>query len=433
MEPLRIGVVGAGTAGAAAAVLLARAGHAVTMFERVAVPGPVGAGITLQPTGQAVLARLGLLDAIAARATRVDGLLCRRPDGRPVVDLRYADVSPELHGYGLHRGVLFEALVAAARAEPRVALRCGIAIASTALDGAGRWLVTGDGARHGPFDLVVAADGSVSALHASAGVPVRARPYPWGALWFVAVDRGTTLTADRQVVQVVDGPRRMFGLLPTGRAPRGDDLVVSVFWSIRADRVAALRARGLAAWRAEALALHPGAGPIVEQITDLGQLAFTQYRDVRMRRWHGERIVFVGDAAHATSPQLGQGANLALWDAMCLADALADARGGVAAALAAYTAARRRHLEYYQLATRALTPFFQGDSRLLGWVRDAVFPTSRWLAPLRRRMVRTMAGLDRGIVRRPIAVDALRRLALPPPGADRVRDHDPPGLVPDGE
>jgi 2-polyprenyl-6-methoxyphenol hydroxylase-like FAD-dependent oxidoreductase len=198
----------------------------------------------------------------------------------------------------------------------------------------------------------------------------------------------------------------MFGLLPTGRAPRGDDLVVSVFWSIRADRVAALRARGLAAWRAEALALDPRTAPILDQITDLAQLAFTQYRDVRMRRWHGDRIVFIGDAAHATSPQLGQGANLALWDAMCLGDAFTEAPRDVAAALAAYTQARRRHLNYYQLATRLLTPFFQGDSRVLGAVRDLVFPISRWLAPLRRRMVRTMAGLDRGIVRRPIALAA---------------------------
>jgi 2-polyprenyl-6-methoxyphenol hydroxylase-like FAD-dependent oxidoreductase len=308
--------------------------------------------------------------------------------------------------------VLFEALLAAARAEPRIALHCGVAIASTALAEGARWLIGDDGARHGPFDLVVAADGSLSELHASGGVPVRARPYPWGALWFVAVDRGNTLTADRRVVQVIDGPRRMFGLLPTGRAPRGDDLVVSVFWSIRADRVAALRARGLGAWRAEALALDPRTAPILDQITDVAQLAYTQYRDVRMRRWHGDRIVFIGDAAHATSPQLGQGANLALWDAMCLADALADDRDDAAAALAAYSAMRRRHLNYYQLATRALTPFFQSDSRLLGWVRDLVFPTSRWLAPLRRRMVRTMAGLDRGIVRRPIPLEDLRRLAL---------------------
>ena len=55
--------------------------------------------------------------------------------------------------------------------------------------------------------------------------------------------------------------------------------------------------------------------------------------------------------------------------------------------LGAYTAARRRHLDYYQFATRALTPFFQGDSRILGWLRDLAFPLSAWLGPLRRRMV----------------------------------------------
>ena len=125
------------------------------------------------------------------------------------------------------------------------------------------------------------------------------------------------------------------------------------------------------------------------------------------------------NAAHATSPQLGQGANLALWDAMCLTDALSEERGSLAAALAGYTAVRRRHLNYYQLATRALTPLFQSDSRALGVVRDLAFPISRWLAPLRRRMVRTMAGLDRGIVRRPIALDELRRLALPQPAGER--------------
>ena len=392
---MRIAVVGCGTAGAAAALFLARAGHEVTVLERVPDPGPVGAGITLQPTGQAVLARLGLLAPVLARGARLDRLICRTLGGRTVVDLRYADVDSELFGLGLHRGVLFETLFGAVRAEPGVTLRCGVAVDSL------REL-----AGH---DLVVVADGAVSELHDDTAIPHRIRPYPWGALWFVAAD--PERRHDGELVQVVDGARHMCGLLPTGDGPGGR--VVSLFWSLRADRVDAWRAAGLAAWKAEVLRFAPGAGFVLDQITDASQVLFTRYRDVRMRRWHDPGLVFLGDAAHATSPQLGQGANLALWDAMVLADCLAA--HPLETALAAYTRARRHHLGYYQLATRALTPFFQGDSRLLGWLRDLVFPASRWLGPLRRRMVRTMVGIDRGILRRPMPLAEVKAHLLRPP------------------
>src|SRR5690349_16927945 len=100
----RVGVVGCGTAGAAAAILLARAGCHVTVLERVPEPGPVGAGIMIQPTGQAVLARLGLLDAIAAKGARIDRLWFRTHTGRTLVDLHYAQVDQAWFGIGLHRG-----------------------------------------------------------------------------------------------------------------------------------------------------------------------------------------------------------------------------------------------------------------------------------------------------------------------------------------
>lgn len=408
-----IAVVGAGTAGAAAATLLARAGHPVTVFERVADPKPVGAGITLQPTGQVALARLGVLDAITARAARIDRLTAMRANGKPLIDLSYGDVDPRLFGLGTHRGVLFETLLDALRGAG-AQLRCDTPIVTTDADAQGRWLVDNRRGRHGPFDLVVAADGCVSELHA--GAPqLQDRHYPWGALWVVADDRG--FAAEQRIWQIVDGCHTLLGFLPTGMGPgrplaggRADVGVVSMFWSIRADRVEAWRAAGLANWRDRVLRLEPRAESILDTVEDIERVVFTRYRDVTMYPWHGDRIVFIGDAAHAMSPQLGQGANLALVDAVALADALA-AHEDVKHALAAYSAARRRHLAFYQFMTRMLTPLFQGDSRMLGWLRDRLFPTSRWLRFVRYRMTRAMVGIDRGLLRRPFPLgDIVRQL-----------------------
>ena len=130
-----------------------------------------------------------------------------------------------------------------------------------------------------------------------------------------------------------------------------------------------------------------------------------RYRDVQMAHWCDRGVVFIGDAAHATSPQLGQGANLALVDALVLADCV-RAAPSIDAALAAYTRVRapHLHLRYYQRMTRWLTPFFQSSSRLGGWLRDWTFPIANALPPLRELMIATMAGVGQGFV---------RRLALP--------------------
>ena len=411
-RPLRIGIVGAGTAGSASAILLGRAGHTVKILECVANPGPVGAGITLQPTGQMALARLGLLAEVEARGARIDRLHCVRRDGKTLVDLAYADVDPRLYGLGIHRGVLFETLFAAARAAGAT-ITCGIKVARTEIAGDTRVLVDDRGERHGPFDLVIAADGSACELNDCAS-RVRSKPYPWGALWVVVDDPG--FAASRTLHQRVDGARHLLGFLPTGMAPGRDGPVVSMFWSLRVDRLDAWRAAGLTPWRDEVLRLDPRAEPILATLSDLEPVLFSRYRDVSMYPWHGERIVFLGDAAHAMSPQLGQGANLALMDAVVLADTIAASPDDVPRALAAYTAARRRHLGFYQFATRALTPLFQSDSRLLGWLRDRVFPHSRWFGYFRHRMVRCMVGADRGLLRTPMSLSSL------PPGDPDVRD-----------
>ncbi len=115
------------------------------------------------------------------------------------------------------------------------------------------------------------------------------------------------------------------------------------------------------------------------------------YGDVRMSRWHDDGIVVLGDAGHAMSPQLGQGVNLALADAACLARCIAS--HPLPAALRQYQRRRLLTLCYYQYATRWLTPWFQSDHQWLTPLRRIFFAIAGSIPVARRVMTLSMAGL----------------------------------------
>ena len=400
MKRLDVGVIGCGTAGPAAALFLAEQGHAVTIYERVAEPRAVGAGIILQPTGQAVLKRLGLFDHIERRAARLDGLIVHRAGRKPLIELSYDRVSPSYFGFGLHRGVLFEALFDAAKKHPNITMRLGVT-GDGLLRGPRRsfYVVDDHGERLGPHDLIIAADGAKSRFRDDTGLLRSAKPYPWGALWYLADDPEKRFKG--KLFQFVSGTRRMLGLLPTGQGPEMDGSgsatnKLSVFWSIDASEVAVFRAAPLDEWKEEVLSMAPEAGFALDQIHSKQELLFSQYHDVVMAPWHTRAVVHLGDSAHATSPQLGQGANLALWDAMVLADCVREERSELCVALANYSAMRRSHLGYYQFATRALTPFFQSNHDVLGVLRDFAMPLASKIGFVNRAMVLGMTGTAAG-------------------------------------
>jgi 2-polyprenyl-6-methoxyphenol hydroxylase-like FAD-dependent oxidoreductase len=422
MRPLDVGVIGCGTAGSAAAVFLARAGHTVTVYERVANPGPVGAGITIQPTGLHVLHRLGAYEYVVARGARIERLLCETPSHKTIVDLAYGTLGEGLFGVGLHRGALFESLLTLVRREP-ITMRAGVEIVDLARAGAGkRWMLDVNGDRHGPHDLVVVADGARSQLRDDTSTSKRIERYPWGALWFVAKDRRDQRDARTKVLhQIVRGSQTFLGFLPTGlgpsstagvtpsRAEGSGEPLVSLFWSLRGDAFEAWRARGLAAWKEELLSLSPECEPLVSQIEDVDQVLFAAYHDIVMHRWTTRNVVYLGDAAHATSPQLGQGCNLALWDAMTLADVLLAEPHSLQVALDRYSRERRDHLAFYQFATRWLTPFFQGDHAILGQLRDLGMPLLGKLSLTNRLMTLAMLGVIDGFTGRTLSLELPER------------------------
>src|SRR6187549_1699018 len=219
MRVLDVGIIGCGFAGAATAALLGRAGHQVTVYEEFAEPSAVGAGIVLQPTGLAVLAELGVLGRVIERGARLESLHCVTPEKQDVFRLDYAQLHPALFGLGMHRGALFQILHELAVAAG-ICLRRATSVGrvlerpskAQVLDDAGRAI-----AEH---DLVVIANGARSDLRRGSGLLRRERPYPWGALWFVARDPSHFYR--NRLRQIANGTRHMLGLLPTGLGPRGE-------------------------------------------------------------------------------------------------------------------------------------------------------------------------------------------------------------------
>lgn len=365
MGSLDIAIAGCGPGGLAAALLLRRDGHRVTVFERFETPGPIGSGLMIQPTGFAVLEQLGLADVVLQRGARIDRLIGQAEAAGPIVlDVRYAALGrPSAFGIGIHRASLFGLLHDAAIAAG-VPIATGRTVTSSTLDGSKRRLIFADGEISGPFDLIVDALGTRTPL-----APPTGRSLAYGALW-ASLDWPDGASFDNAALeQRYRRASTMVGVLPIGTPPHARCPQAAFFWSLRADRLDAWRSAGLDAWKAEVLALWPACAPLLDQIFDPEQLTFAHYAHRTLRDPADHALVHIGDAWHSASPQLGQGANMALLDAWALATSLRES-ASVEEGLGKTIARRRRHVHLYQWLTALFTPVYQSDSRILPFVRD---------------------------------------------------------------
>lgn len=401
----KVAVAGGGPAGLAVAAMLGKAGHDVSLFERFAAPQPVGSGLMIQPTGLAVLDQMGLGDRLRARASEVDRLFGQAaPSGKTVLDVHYGALGGA-RGFGVHRSTLFGLLHEAALLAG-VTIHYGQPVTGTALAATGRTLAFAKGAVAGPFDIVIDALG-----HASPLAPQVGRSLAYGALWATLDWPQDAGFDERALEQRYRQASVMVGVLPIGRRPSDGRLQAAFFWSLRADRLDDWRERGLDHWKAEVLALWPATAPLLEQIHAGDQLTFARYAHRTVDRPYAARMAHIGDAWHSTSPQLGQGANMALLDAYALVRAL-DARSDLAEALRLYHGLRVSHVTAYQRLSALFTPVYQSDSLVLPFLRDRI------VGPLSRRWPATaiLASMVSGTIGRP-----LHALGLATPKARKLR------------
>lgn len=362
MRGARVAVAGCGPCGLAAALLLARRGHQVTLFERFEEPKPIGSGLMIQPTGLAVLQQLGLAARLEAEGSQIHRLF-GLAGSRTVLDVHYKALrGPVRYGIGVHRSSLFGVLhdaVAAAGLD----VRTGVIVTGTEPDGEGRRLILADAGPTEPFDLIVDALGTRSPLVRPSG-----RDLAYGAFWatldWPACDGFDVAALQQRYWR----SSVMAGVLPVG-AGRGNRQRAAFFWSLRCDALEQWRLGGLDRWKAEVTQLWPACGPLLKQIVVPEQLTFARYAHRTIKQPTAPGLIHIGDAWHSASPQLGQGANMALLDAWALASGLEQA-DSIAEGLAAAVQMRRRHVQLYQWLTALFTPVYQSDSRILPFVRD---------------------------------------------------------------
>ncbi|MFH5821576.1 FAD-dependent oxidoreductase [Georgenia sp. AZ-5] len=334
-------VVGGGIGGLGAAIALRRAGWHVTVLERSPKPAEIGAGLTLMANGQRALRALGLAEVVHADARPQGGGGIRDPRGRWIarVDGAYLARTVGTAIIGIHRESLHRLL---REALPPGAVVPGARVTDVVPGPPASVTYRLDGAtRTVGADLVVAADGIRSFVRAALWPGHPGPRYTGTTAWRAVTRRPWTMDvaamstwgagAEFGIVPLADGRVYWFA---AARAPEGRR---------GTDELAEVRAR-FGGWHGPIPDLLAAARPEDVLRHDLYELA----RPLPPCRRGA--VVLLGDAAHAMTPHLGQGAAQALEDAVVLG-ALCTGRD-LEAALSGYDRLRRRRTQAVAAASR---------------------------------------------------------------------------------
>ncbi len=353
---MRILIIGGGIGGLTLAAALHQRGIDATVVERAPKFAPVGAGIVLGVNAMKVMARIGVADAIAQRGLEAGVARIADSRGKTLTAIDFKSMPRDVgRAIVLHRAALHEAILTGVPAD---AIRLGTTIESLREEPDRVEVRLSDGTEDA-FDLVVGADGIRSAVRAMVfgEIPLHYSGYTcWR--FVVACDLPNTDTWEMW------GRGRRFGVAPIGGGR------VYCFATLNAPRNdPAMRDLPLAEFKRLFADFRGPVPDVLGRLNTASELIWNDLEEVEVPKWTTNRVALLGDAAHAMTPNLGQGAAMAIEDALVLADVLTHNQP-LPVALAQYESRRRPRVTQIQTRSRRLGRVAQWESRAACAMRD---------------------------------------------------------------
>jgi 2-polyprenyl-6-methoxyphenol hydroxylase-like FAD-dependent oxidoreductase len=343
LQKLSILAIGGGIGGLTAAIALCQRGFAVTVIEKDPSWSVYGVGIIQQGNVLRAAKALGILDRYVGAGMGFDAVEVYTPDGTKVARVPSHRL---LEGYpanlGVGRPALHQVLGDSARAAGAV-VRLGIT--ATALRDRGDTVEVqfSDGSA-GSFDLVIGADGLHSQTRGMLFPDAPAPLFTGQAVWRYNLPRPATLDA----LHVYNGP------IGAGLVPISASLMYMYVTTPEPGNPRHAH-NGLAAtMRGKVARCAPAIRQLAEQIVDDDGVVYRPLEALLLENpWYRGRVALLGDAAHATTPHLGQGAGMAIEDSLVLAEELAQ-HDSIDAALDAWFQRRFERCAYIVRASLAI-------------------------------------------------------------------------------